>query len=403
MDDEIYDVTAWSLPALYGVPSLQCTDATAVTGRTLDGAALRPGRLDNRDGRVAWVVPSGDQASLRLMTAALRERLVVRRAPMAFTLDGRRWPAGSLVLQAAENPADTAERLERLARATGAVVTGSATSWVTEGRSLGSSELARVAAPRIALAWDSPAGRNSAGATRFVLEQRYGWPVTVVRTPRLARADLSGFDVLILPDEEASYAATLGEAGAANIREFVRRGGTLVTMAGATRWAADPGNALLSTRRERAVQDIESTAPADADPVPGSRLADADALRAAVEPRERELLGTDGVLLRVVPQADHWLTAGLPAEMIVTQSGSDVFRPLTLDEGANAVRFAAPERLVAGGAVWEESRLQMAFKPVVMVEDLGRGRIVAFTVDPTWRGQMEGLDPLLLNAIFARP
>src|SRR5207245_5960808 len=52
----------------------------------------------------------------------------------------------------------------------------------------------------IALAWDRPTSASSAGQLRFVLERQYGYPVTVIRTQQLAGADLSKFQVLILPE-----------------------------------------------------------------------------------------------------------------------------------------------------------------------------------------------------------
>ena len=57
----------------------------------------------------------------------------------------------------------------------------------------------RLTLPRIAVAWDDGISQLSAGALRYVLEQRLGLPVVPIRTSRLARADLSDYDVLHLP------------------------------------------------------------------------------------------------------------------------------------------------------------------------------------------------------------
>ena len=38
-----------------------------------------------------------------------------------------------------------------------------------------------------------------------------------------------------------------------------------------------------------------------------------------------------------------------------------------------------------------------------MVNEQGRGVIIAFVQDPTFRGYMSGLEPLLANAIFHGP
>ena len=92
---------------------------------------------------------------------------------------------------------------------------------------------------KIALAWDRPTGSGSAGATRFVLERQYGYPVSVVRTAQLATGDLSQFQVIILPDSGGGggggegaggvgYDTVLGPNGARRLNDWVQAGGTLI-------------------------------------------------------------------------------------------------------------------------------------------------------------------------------
>ena len=73
------------------------------------------------------------------------------------------------------------------------------TTYVESGISLGSNETAFLKPPRVLLAWDTPTSSLSAGWTRYVLERRFGQPVTAVRTGSLARANLADFDVVVLP------------------------------------------------------------------------------------------------------------------------------------------------------------------------------------------------------------
>jgi hypothetical protein len=80
--------------------------------------------------------------------------------------------------------------------------------------------------------------------------------------------------------------------------------------------------------------------------------------------------------------------------------GSDIYRPLTRDQGDNVVTFAGPRDVAVSGIVWQQNREQLAFKPVTAVQSVGRGYVVAFTIDPTYRGQSDGMDALLMNAIY---
>jgi hypothetical protein len=108
----------------------------------------------------------------------------------------------------------------------------------------------------------------------------------------------------------------------------------------------------------------------------------------------------DGAILRGETAKDHWLTAGIAPTLHMMVAGSDIYRPLTADVGDNVVRFAGPDQVKASGIVWDDIRKQLAFKPALAVQSRGRGYVVAFTIDPTYRGMADGLDSLVINAIY---
>jgi hypothetical protein len=87
----------------------------------------------------------------------------------------------------------------------------------------------------------------------------------------------------------------------------------------------------------------------------------------------------------------------------VVVEGSTIFSPLRLDQGWNALRFAAADELVASGYLWAENRAQLAWKPFTVVEQRGRGLVIGFTADPTFRGVLAGCEVLLLNAVLRGP
>ena len=84
-------------------------------------------------------------------------------------------------------------------------------------------------------------------------------------------------------------------------------------------------------------------------------------------------------------------------------SGSDIYAPLNEADGATVIRFASPETLLAGGHLWEENRLQLAYKPYLTVEREGAGMIVSFTQTPAVRAYLNGLNLLLANTLLLAP
>src|SRR6056297_482675 len=268
LPDEIYDVTAWSLPLMFNIDVVACNRSLTISNLpafTVDSPS--PDTLSPAEASVAWIVPGESTATPRFLAAALRHGLKLLANEEPFVLDGEPYPAGSVIVPVAGNPEDLTDTVLALAKQTGAHVVGVDTSWVAEGPSLGSRRVRPLMAPRIALAWDIGTNFYSAGATRFIIEHQIGYPVTPIRGRTLARADLNQFDVVILPDDGSSrfgsYASVLGESGAAHLAEWVENGGVLVTLAGATEWATQTEVELLALRTE--YQATEDAAPDSSD------------------------------------------------------------------------------------------------------------------------------------------
>lgn len=396
--DQIYDVTAWNLPMLFDVECV--TSATAVAARSETVSAAAPARTAAlAPAQVGYLVPWG-AAAAAAVNEALSDGLVARVAGEPFTLAGRRYEAGAVLFRTAQNPPELAAKLGASAARHGAEVVAIDSTWVDSGISLGSNWMRPLVAPRVLLAWDRPASSLSAGWTRYLLERRYGLRVTAVRTASLARVDLARYDALVLPS--GNYAELLGEEARRKLADWVRAGGTLVTVGEASRWAAAGGAGLLATATEwkggaPETKDGEKTKPE-------AREADAafDYERAIQPDRERPD-HTSGALVRVELDRTHWLAAGLDGEIAAMVEGDRIFTPIRLDSGRNAGVYAARERLVASGLVWPEVADQLARKAFLIHQPMGAGHLVAFAEDPSFRGYAEATGLLLANAVLLGP
>ncbi|RMD87482.1 MAG: peptidase [Alphaproteobacteria bacterium] len=414
LPDEIYDITAWSLPYLFNVAVDRCSDGVRVATAPVHGGERPEGHLvEPATGEsVAYLVAWGEAPAAQLLTAALRAGLKVRSADEAFTLaGGETYPAGSLIFPVSDNPPDLAKTLRRLAVATGATVTGVASSWIVEGPSFGSRKVRPQPAPKVAIAWDLPTSPYSAGNTRFLLEGRYGYPVTPIRTRRLGADDLDRFDVLVLPAQSgfggASYREVLGEDGVANLKDWVHRGGVLIGLGSAVDFLADPDVDLVSIRREQAAkagereQGPQGSEGEKGRTVSGEIITDEEAYRQRIAPEKASPDALPGAILRaVVDEPEHWLAAGLRPTLYAIAAGRGIYTPARRDRGRNVVRFVDADHLVASGHAWQENVAQLAFKPLAEVEEAGRGLVIAITEETTTRAYQDGLDTLFLNAVF---
>jgi len=227
--------------------------------------------------------------------------------------------------------------------------------------------------------------------------------VTAVRAGSLARANLTDYDVIILP--AGNYGSVLGEPLLSRVREWTRTGGTLVTLGEASRWAASAN--LLGTSTElrdgRPDRPAPQGAAADAPRQGGPEKNDKYDYDAAITPTRERPEPTSGVIARVKMNMEHWLSSGTDGDVQAMVEGDRVFKPLTLDRGTNVGIYAEEGALVASGLVWPEVRRQLARKAFLMHEPLGQGHVIAFAEDPNFRGFTELTQLLLMNAVLFGP
>ncbi len=423
LPDEIYDVTAWSLPLQFNVECVPLGEAAQGGFEPVKAGPPPAGRVTG-EAAVAYLVPWGTQAAGRFLAAALRQGLRVHSTDKAFKQGAREYPRGTLIVKVKENEPGVAEKVAKLAAASGAEVFGAQTGWVEEGPNFGSRHVVALRPPAIAILWDRPTSSASAGHARFVLERQYGYPATALRTHAVGMADLSKFHVIILPDGAAEgYASALGPVGVRKLKEWVGAGGTLIGIGGALPFLADPRTGLLAASQEDLARPEAETKsapkeapraaatpappPAEAPPaaarVPGKILEKEDEYLKAIRPEREPPDPVAGVLVRARTDPDHWVTAGAADSVVALFAGRLIFAPMKLDKGVNAVLFEAADRLVAGGHMWAENRKQLAFKPLLMVQREGRGHVVAFLADPNFRAYLDGMNVLFLNAVFRGP
>lgn len=411
MGDQIYDVTAWSMPLMMNIRADTCNRAVTAATRPAAGDLVLPGTVSGGNARVAYLVPWGEATAVRFLANALRAGIEVKSTDLAFTHEGQRYPSGTLIIDVADNDPSLHESVRALAASTGANVVAVNDSWVTDGPNFGSNNVVVHNTPRVAMAWDEPTWAYTAGNMRFVIERMFDYPVTAIRSDRLGTADLDRYQVLILPSQGfGEYAATLGEEGVQNLKGWVAKGGVLIGIGTANRFLADPRVDLISIRREDAVVEGDDdngggqkSSGDEEDPVPtveGSYLASTDDYESAITPESQSPDVQDGVIARADVDPDHWLGAGVASTINVVYAGTDIYTPIKLDAGVNVARYQSADALLASGYMWEENRKQLAYKPFAAVQASGAGFVIAFTSDPTIRAYQTGLNVIFMNAIF---
>jgi hypothetical protein len=410
LPQEIYDVTGWSLPLIYDVEIYTAEQPSSGHIPLLTAPPAPAGSVRGGQAHLAYVIAWGANSAAAALADLFRQQVRVHSSDRAFTLGQAKFPAGSLIIKVKDNPADLHARLEKLAAAHGVEVHPTDEAWVEDGVNFGSGWVRYLEPPKVALAWNDPTSSLSAGWTRYLLEQQYGVPVTLLHASRLAGADLSKYNVLILPDSfGAGYTQRVGEAGARRIKDWVQAGGTLIAFSAATRWLTDEKVGLLATHRElrsgKPDKPEKEQKPAEGKPSGDAKPpAEPYDVEKAIQP-DRELPDEiPGAILRAQVDGEHWLGFGYPGATNVLVESNTILAPLKLDQGRNVVLFEPNAgQVVLSGLVWEENRKQIAGKAYLLHQPHGRGHVVAFAEDPNYRAFCDGLNLLFLNGVLLGP
>jgi hypothetical protein len=411
---EFYDVTAWSLPVTFGVEAYWTEEAPQVAGELLrlpaeDSArmmgealpvSVTAGIASGVRAQSAYLFTSERNGAPRLAWHLLAEGFRVASSTQPIESGSRAFPRGTYVVRVARNDTTLHDRIDALARESGVEVHAVNTAFTESGQfGIGSGAVVDLKEPKIALVGGDGVSQTGYGAIWWTLEQRYGIRFTPIAAQSLG-GDLSRFNVVIVPDASAGFLSQrLGEAGAGALRNWVRNGGTLITMGGATAWAAHPDVDLTSARMHEP-DTAASTVAADStrvrggdDPLP---VTSPSAHPDAVAP----LAGSH---FDVVLDRTHWLTQGYEQpRLTVLFEGSNFLR--LSREGTNVAAFPAEGNLLRAGFAFPDNTERLLRNTSLLIEEpVGNGHIILFNNEPLFRAWWHALDRLVLNGIVLGP
>ena len=381
LPNEIYDVTAWSMPLAFGVQTYGTGEDISIESAAWEPKTAEP-QTDLRDAQVAYLIPGTDGA-IRAMARLIQDGIRFHVADQPFKINGRNFARGTLIAKVAGNPENLNEKLQSEMLQHGVTdVVATDTAYVDEGAHMGGPDVQWVRPPKVLLVVNRPANYSS-GHTWHLFDQILQYPTTRVKGRDFGSVDLSRFNTLVLPDGRYSPETGFGKSRADDLADWVRGGGTLITLRGATRWATDKDISLLKNRL------VKRKVPA----VNGN-----DDEEKADKPEKVTPDSVPGAFFRASVFQKHWVTYGCDKQMDVFYSGSTILAPTTETGGRSLVTFFGKDDLLTSGFCWPNNIELMAETPFVFSRRLGRGQIIAFVDDPNFRAMYPALQRLFINA-----
>jgi Zinc carboxypeptidase len=361
-----YDVAGWTLPMQMGVEAaavLQPVNADQRAGlRLLEQVTPIPGGVQGAG--AAYVISHRPNVAFKalndVLSAGGKVGFITAEAPAH---DGQQ--AGTIVVTGIDH-----DRMAEIARKD---------SIVAQAVSRSPDGVISTSKPRVGLyrAWVPVIDE---GWTRWIFEN-YGFAPVTLRNGDVQAGHLAErFDAIVIPDSSprvildgfaagsisGEYAGGLGDAGVEALRDFVRRGGTLITFNNASLMAID----ALGLPVTNVLADLKN-----------------------------EQFFCSGSLLRVeLRDSTHPALWGMPRDPIVMFERGPAFEPKPGFQGAVLATYPKDRNPLASGFLLHPERIQG--KAALMEVFYGGGRVYLFGFRPQWRGQSHGTYKLIFNAIY---
>lgn len=371
-DSNTYDITAWSLPYVYGLRAYGLKQSVKPTIKNLLTTANQ-GAVNIH--AYAYVVEWKSVEDVKFLAALLKQGVRVRFTQQPFEAANRKFSAGSLIItRAGNNNADFDTAVSRLAIKFNRTLYPLATGFVDKGADIGSSVIHYLRKPRVMLISGDGVNSESMGEIWHFFEQQIDYPVTLVRYQDLNRARLGDFDVIIFPD--GNYRDFPSE----KLGSWISDGGKLIAIGDAVSGLADKKGFIK--QKEDKTDDKKK-------PVGFTPYGD----------REREALKSTvpGAIFKLRLDNTHPLAYGFPDYYYSLKLSEDIYDYFG-DEGYNV--GTVKKNAYVAGFVGQKAKVKIADGLLIGAQNMGRGSVVYFVDDPIFRSFWENGKLLLGNAVF---
>lgn len=383
-DNTFYDVSAWTLPYAYNIAFtvLNREPASNLLSSSWPAAPAKAPQLTA--GAYAYAFNWQDQQAPLLLQALLAEQLVVRAAMKDFSaLSGEgeiNLPAGSMVVAAGlQQQQDWFARLQRVQQRFSLPLQAIRSGLTPTGSDLGSHNFSPVQLPQVLLLAGPGISSTEAGEAWYNLERLAGISPSMAEPQRLAQLDLSRYSHIILPD--GNY-RSWQDTEVTKLRQWLEQGGVLWGHKAGAAWLARVG--LLKTGVWQG-DEMHNLIPAD-----------------NLRYQDKELLAGKQRIAGAIYQAEldlsHPLTFGLTSNRLpVFKNSTSLLQP-SHKPFVNVALYSEQPQLAGYTAAEYLPRIKQS--AVLLAHNAGKGRVIAMTDNPVFRGYFYGSSRLLVNALY---
>jgi hypothetical protein len=381
-DSLFYDITAWTMPLAFGLPYAELDAAksgSAQRGDRITKGEAPKGKVVGGNSNYAYLFPwdgfYAPRALYELQEAGILAKVSTTNFEIETSNGPRKFRYGTIIVPVGLQSISSQQLagiMQSLAERNGLEITAVSTGNVISGSDLGSSRMAPVSKPVIAMLTGTGVSATDAGEIWHLLDQRFNIPATHLEISMFNRIDLNKYNTIIMPP------GNYGELNKDKLKNWVQGGGTLILTEEAVQWAATNGLTNVSFKKGKE-DTLKSGAYAEREFRDGAqRMA--------------------GAIFRADADLSHPLAYGYQYPKVDLFKSNGVFPEK--NKNPYATPFVYSNKPLQSGFITRENYELLKNSGAVLVNASGSGRIISIADNPVFRAYWLGGAKLFLNAIF---
>ncbi|MCG6186052.1 M14 family zinc carboxypeptidase [Maribellus maritimus] len=383
-DSTFYDVSTWTFPFAYDIPYAEITALKDIQQSSAEIYSETPeGKIVGGKSNLAYLFRWNDFYTPEALYTIQKAGLITKVATKSFTFDieGKKenFTYGTILIPVSGQRLDENQiysLVTRVAKKTGVDFYGMDTGLSPEGIDLGSGNFDVLKRPEVLMLVAGSTRSSDAGEIWHMFDQRFKIPICLTETGDLRSVNLSQYTTLIMPG--GSY-YELGNSDVQKIKSWVQDGGTLIAYKNAVSWASK--NEIGKTKFKNNIENDTTLNFSYAD-----------------RSKEYNIHSISGIILNTEMDITHPLCYGYTRNNLAFfKTGASVAE--TLDK-----KYTEPVKYTSepyvSGYVSEKNIERIKNAPVVSVQSVGRGNLISFYENMTFRGFWLGTNKMFMNGVF---